>query len=182
MVPFIAFIPYVFWNRTAEKKVLQLKNARFFSFKCLICDFSQKLLFYNSVLIRIRLRIQIRTFFGFGSSQNIRIISDLDSYPQHCSNATGTGTVHLIIIIEGFNKLRPVLNFALHSCLVQLFRIPLTVSLWYSTVNISNQSTNNSTVLHPIFTVALLFHQYRYWSMVSHSGILWSLLLVSGYL
>jgi hypothetical protein len=55
---------------TTEKKVFQLKNLRFFSFKYLTCDFSHKIfLFYNSVWIRI----QIRTFF-----------SDPDSDPQHC--------------------------------------------------------------------------------------------------
>jgi hypothetical protein len=59
---------------TREKKVSELKNWRFY------LQFFTKILFYNSVWIRI----QIRTFFGgfgFGPSQNIRILSDSD--PQH---------------------------------------------------------------------------------------------------
>jgi hypothetical protein len=49
---------------TSERKMLNGKT-RFFSFKCLIFDFSQKFSFYNSVWIRvwIRIRIWIRTFF-----------------------------------------------------------------------------------------------------------------------
>jgi hypothetical protein len=58
MVPLIAFICVM--ELVRQRKVFQLKNVRFSSCKFLICDFSQKILFYNSVWIRIR--IQIRTF------------------------------------------------------------------------------------------------------------------------
>jgi hypothetical protein len=64
-----------------QRKNIFNRKTRFFSFKCLIFHFSQKFSSYNSVWIRIRIRIRIQTFFGFGSSQNIRIISDSD--PQH---------------------------------------------------------------------------------------------------
>jgi hypothetical protein len=35
---------------TTEKKVFQLKNLRFFSFKCLICDFSQRIFILQQCL------------------------------------------------------------------------------------------------------------------------------------
>jgi hypothetical protein len=65
---------------TTEINVFQLKNLRFFSFKCLICAFSQKFfLFYSSVWIRIRIRIQIRTFFSDSDTQ----IQPKYSDPKH---------------------------------------------------------------------------------------------------
>jgi hypothetical protein len=63
-----------------REKSFPSKKPTFFSFKCLICDFSQNFLLYNSVWIR--------TFFGFGSSLNIRILSDSD--PQHWLARTHT--------------------------------------------------------------------------------------------
>jgi hypothetical protein len=73
----LLLLSYMFWNLyDREKKVFQLKNVRFFSLPSVrSAIFRQNFLFYNSVWIRIR------TFFGFGSSQTIRIISD--SEPQH---------------------------------------------------------------------------------------------------
>jgi hypothetical protein len=54
------------------------KTYLLFSLLCVWSAFFTNLfLFYNSVWIRIR----IRTFFGFGSGQNLRILSDSD--PQH---------------------------------------------------------------------------------------------------
>jgi hypothetical protein len=62
---------------TTEKKRFSSRkklNRYFFSFTCLICDFSQKFSFYNSVWIRIRIQIRIRTFF------RIRIRAKLTDY------------------------------------------------------------------------------------------------------
>jgi hypothetical protein len=69
---------------STEKKVFQLKNLRFSSYKCLICDLSPNCLFYNSCLDLDPNPNPNRNLFfrfGFGSSQSIRIISDSD--PQH---------------------------------------------------------------------------------------------------
>jgi hypothetical protein len=63
-----------------EEKVFQQKGLRFFSFKCLICDFSQNILFYKFV------DPNPNFFFGFGSSQNIRSLSDSD--PDNFSEYT----------------------------------------------------------------------------------------------
>jgi hypothetical protein len=68
MVPLIAFI-CVLVSVRQRKKFSNWKTYVFFSFKCLICDFSQ-----NKIFTTV-------TFVGFGSSQKIRIISESD--PQH---------------------------------------------------------------------------------------------------
>jgi hypothetical protein len=64
----------------SEKKNFQWKNIRFFSFKCLIFDFSQ--IFILQQCLNPNPYPKPNFFFGFGFSQNIRIISDSD--PQHC--------------------------------------------------------------------------------------------------
>jgi hypothetical protein len=71
-----------------RKKFSNRKNhtgtGTFFSFNCLISDFSQFFIFYNSVWIRIRTFFQIRirpkltASVGFGSCQNLRRLSDSD--------------------------------------------------------------------------------------------------------
>jgi hypothetical protein len=77
MVPRIAFM--CSGTCTSEKKISNIKTYFFFSFKCLICNFSQDFKFYNSVWIRIH----IRTFFsdsdpakafGFGSTTLLGMI------------------------------------------------------------------------------------------------------------
>jgi hypothetical protein len=57
MVPLIAFI-CVLESVRQRKSFPTEKRPFFLSFKCLICEFSQNFLLYNSVWIRI----QIRTF------------------------------------------------------------------------------------------------------------------------
>jgi hypothetical protein len=60
----------LFSNRYDRGKGVPIKINRFFSFKCLIYDFLQK--YYNSVWVTAT------TFFGFGSGQNLWILSDSD--------------------------------------------------------------------------------------------------------
>jgi hypothetical protein len=67
MVPLIAFICVLESVRQRKKFSNWKTYVFFFSFKCLICDFAQKFLFYNNAWIQIR----IRTFIGFGYNQNI---------------------------------------------------------------------------------------------------------------
>jgi hypothetical protein len=63
-----------------RKKCSYRKNIHFVLFHVFTVpsDFSELLLFYSSIWIRIL------TFFGFGSGQNLCILSDSD--PQHCSS------------------------------------------------------------------------------------------------
>jgi hypothetical protein len=67
----LSLLSYVFWNLYDIEKSFLTEKCRFFlSFKCLICYFSRKFLFYNKVLIWIRIRILT---FGlwFGSGQKL---------------------------------------------------------------------------------------------------------------
>jgi hypothetical protein len=51
MVSLIAFMSTGMCSGTSstEDKVFEQKNVLFFSFKCLICDFSNNFIFYDSV-------------------------------------------------------------------------------------------------------------------------------------
>jgi hypothetical protein len=61
---------------TKEKKVFQMTNLRFL--KCLICDFFTTFFYFTAVS-----GSESELFFAFGSSQNVRIISDSDLEQQH---------------------------------------------------------------------------------------------------
>jgi hypothetical protein len=76
-------LSYVLWNLYDREKRFptEKRTVSFFASKCLICDFSQ-FLFYFTIMSESESVSESELFFGFGSSQNIRIISDSD--PQHC--------------------------------------------------------------------------------------------------
>jgi hypothetical protein len=84
-------LSYVYWNLYDREKSFPLEKAYryryfLFYFKCFICDFSNFFIFYNSVWIRIRIRI--RTFFW------IRILPKLTD-----SSGFGFGTTTLTVYL-----------------------------------------------------------------------------------
>jgi hypothetical protein len=72
----LSLLSFVFWNLYDRKKTFPLKNVRFFVFQVFDLQLSGS-------------ESKSGFFFGFrfGSSQNIRIISDCD--PQHCRLPSG---------------------------------------------------------------------------------------------
>jgi hypothetical protein len=81
MVPLIAFIcvlePVLHRKKSSNRKTYVFSHS-----SVLICDFS--IFFYFTTVSGSASVSEFELFFGFGSGQNLRILSDSD--PQHCYN------------------------------------------------------------------------------------------------
>jgi hypothetical protein len=77
----LSLLSYVFWNQDdRERKIIptEKRTVRFFLFQVFDLRFFTKNLYFTTVSGS---ESKSELFFGFGSSRNIRIISD----PQHCT-------------------------------------------------------------------------------------------------